>query len=390
MSEVQSITPTPAPIAGIGHNIAPPEIAIRADLEERYRNLKPRAAQLIEDAEAIPEDIPESMAEKIADFLKTVREHIAQIKAAKKLEKTPYLIGAAVIENYFAKLREPMDELKDRIVARYEITLNRKEARLRKEAEDRKRIERERLEAERKRAEAEAKAEEDRLNEQRRIAAEAEAQRKRDAEERERIRQEELRKHEAERKRIEDEAATLERVRIAREAEISAAKAKRDKELRLLREQEAEKKAAAERMAEDEAEKRRLAAIEGRQDQRRSKQAEAAEAEAIEQQEKIVERSEVQAQRAENREFAAAAQEKAIANAPAAQFARTRGDWGGMGTLREKTTFANIDRATLDLEKLRPHIPMDALEQAVRGFIDAGGTRCAGVDIFEINKLVSR
>ena len=45
--------------------------------------------------------------------------------------------------------------------------------------------------------------------------------------------------------------------------------------------------------------------------------------------------------------------------------------------------FDEIDRASLDLEALRFHIPADGLEKAVRSLIKAGGRELRGTRIFE-------
>lgn len=75
------------------------------------------------------------------------------------------------------------------------------------------------------------------------------------------------------------------------------------------------------------------------------------------------------------------------AGASAADMSRTRGDYGGVSSLRTYWTFANLDRAKLDLEALRPHFTDDALEKAVRAFIKAGGREIGGVRIFEDTRL---
>jgi len=46
-------------------------------------------------------------------------------------------------------------------------------------------------------------------------------------------------------------------------------------------------------------------------------------------------------------------------------------------------TFKDLDRDKLDLEKLRQHIPADALDKAVRSFVKAGGRELAGCTIFD-------
>jgi len=76
-----------------------------------------------------------------------------------------------------------------------------------------------------------------------------------------------------------------------------------------------------------------------------------------------------------------------------AELGRTRGDYGGMTTLKQFWNFRNLDRAAIDLEALRQHLPTDALEKAVRSYINANkdtlkvGERLAGVEIFEDTRL---
>ena len=66
-----------------------------------------------------------------------------------------------------------------------------------------------------------------------------------------------------------------------------------------------------------------------------------------------------------------------------AELSRTRGDYGAVSSLRTQWVFDEIDRASLDLEALRFHIPADGLEKAVRSFIKAGGRELRGTRIFE-------
>lgn len=78
----------------------------------------------------------------------------------------------------------------------------------------------------------------------------------------------------------------------------------------------------------------------------------------------------------------AARAQKAV-EVSAAELSRTRGELGSVASLNTFTDFADLDRATLDLDALRPYLPMDALEKAVRAFIKSGGRRLRGVRIFE-------
>ena len=66
-----------------------------------------------------------------------------------------------------------------------------------------------------------------------------------------------------------------------------------------------------------------------------------------------------------------------------AELSRTRGDYGAVSSLRTQWVFGEIDRASLDLEALRFHIPADGLERAVRSFIKAGGRELRGTRIHE-------
>lgn len=73
-----------------------------------------------------------------------------------------------------------------------------------------------------------------------------------------------------------------------------------------------------------------------------------------------------------------------------AELSRTRGEYGSMTSLRTEWVFDNLDRAQLDLEELRPYLPTDGLEKAVRAFIKAGGRQLRGVTIYESTKAVVR
>ena len=78
------------------------------------------------------------------------------------------------------------------------------------------------------------------------------------------------------------------------------------------------------------------------------------------------------------------------AAAKAAAMHTSRGDYGASGSLRTFWTFKNLNRANLDLEALRHHIPEDALEKAVRAFIKTGAHELKGVEIYEDTQTVVR
>lgn len=78
------------------------------------------------------------------------------------------------------------------------------------------------------------------------------------------------------------------------------------------------------------------------------------------------------------------------AEAKAADLSRTRGTFGSVASLRTYWDVADIDREKLDLEALRPHLSMDALEKASRSFVRAGGRTLRGARIFENTSSVVR
>lgn len=85
-----------------------------------------------------------------------------------------------------------------------------------------------------------------------------------------------------------------------------------------------------------------------------------------------------------------AAQATKAAQVIAADLSRTRGDYGSVASLQTFWDFKGLDRDNLDLATLRQHIPLDALEKAVRSFVKAGGRELAGVEIFENTKAAVR
>lgn len=63
---------------------------------------------------------------------------------------------------------------------------------------------------------------------------------------------------------------------------------------------------------------------------------------------------------------------------------------GGTASLRTEWKSEITDRATLDLEALRQHIPAAALQQAVDSYVRAGGRVLAGAIIKEVSSAVVR
>lgn len=176
-------------------------------------------------------------------------------------------------------------------------------------------------------------------------------------------------------------------------------KVKKAEEERKRREAEARAKAEEERKA-------REAAAEA---ERQAREAEAAAARKRNEQTKReaeeaarVAREKAEAAReAENK----AAEERAAANAQAsasmASMSQSRGERGGVSSLKTFVDFRDIERDKIDLEILRPYIDDKALEKAVKGWIDAnkgaanqaiktGVQPVRGVVIFENHRSAGR
>ena len=87
---------------------------------------------------------------------------------------------------------------------------------------------------------------------------------------------------------------------------------------------------------------------------------------------------------------ALAAKAKKKAEAIAADLSRTRSEKGSVMSLRTTWLHDGLDRATVDLEALRQHIPEKGLDQAMRSFIAAGGREIKGARIYEHTETVGK
>lgn len=85
---------------------------------------------------------------------------------------------------------------------------------------------------------------------------------------------------------------------------------------------------------------------------------------------------------AQQREADAIAAQRA-AEAKPAELSRERSDYGAVASLRRFWDFTDLDRETVDLEALRSHLPLDAIEKAIRSYVRAGGRELRGARIFE-------
>ncbi len=98
----------------------------------------------------------------------------------------------------------------------------------------------------------------------------------------------------------------------------------------------------------------------------------------------------INAENASDRAQADLVKAEIAATAKASEMSQTRGEYGSMSSLRTSWVFDGMDRASLDLEALRQHLPTDALEKAIRSFIRAGGRELRGTTILETTNAVVR
>ncbi len=161
----------------------------------------------------------------------------------------------------------------------------------------------------------------------------------------------------------------LDKIKKAVSARLTAYQRKKDEEERRRREEEARKAREEEERARKEAEERAAALAE-------EEDLDAA----------------IAAEESAKKAAAAAEQSSRAASVNAAETSRTRSGNGSVASLRTewKHREDSLDRAAIDLEALRDHLPMNALHQAVRSYIRAGGHELKGVEIFEDHVSVVR
>lgn len=78
-----------------------------------------------------------------------------------------------------------------------------------------------------------------------------------------------------------------------------------------------------------------------------------------------------EAREAENKAAEERAAAQAAASASAADLTRSRGERGGVSSLREFVDFRDIDRDTLDYQAIGPYLTDKAVETAIRSYLDA-------------------
>ena len=91
----------------------------------------------------------------------------------------------------------------------------------------------------------------------------------------------------------------------------------------------------------------------------------------------------IEAEALAKQQAADAIEARKAAEAKPADLSRSRSDMGAVASLHRFWDMDALDRETIDLETLRPFIPLDAIEKAVRAFVKSGGRELRGVKIFE-------
>lgn len=385
-----------------GHNNPPSNIEIVGEkARELYPHLFSRFEELTQKTGELPLVITnDDEAGRVGDFVKQVNENKKSLEAVRKLEKQPHLDMSKAVDGFFKKYLERLDKVLEEIRPRQSEYIYKKEEaeRIRREEEAEK-IRQEAAEKLRIAQEKEAEA--------KRIREEQEAAAKKAQEEIERKRREMEEKAAAERKRQEEELAALrqkqEEENRKKQEEIDRLKAEQAEKERLEREEKAKLKALEEeRKAQEKENARQLKEAQDKakelerqvKTQEREINREERETEkSLKDLEKVAKQTEREAERTVNQaireENKAERLEKTASNA-AQKSSRVRGDQGSLTVTSKTWTGELINRAELDLEALRHYIPEDALNQAIRSFVRAGGRSLRGAAIYEDEKVQTR
>ncbi|WP_158809627.1 hypothetical protein [Beijerinckia sp. L45] len=81
---------------------------------------------------------------------------------------------------------------------------------------------------------------------------------------------------------------------------------------------------------------------------------------------------------------------EAAANVKTAELTRVRSDSGVVATSRTSWKGEVVDIGKIDLEKLRPYLPLDALQKALNAAVRMGLRDCPGTSIFQDSKASFR
>lgn len=145
------------PMPGIGDNRPPSDAdPLRERLSEDYADLVTRRDDLLEAAERIPEIDSDSIAGKVADFIKQLAATVKAAESHRVAEKEPYLASGRTVDGWFKGISDPLSAKKKAVEQRLTVYQRKKAEEERRRREEAERIAR--AEAERQRKEAEAAA----------------------------------------------------------------------------------------------------------------------------------------------------------------------------------------------------------------------------------------
>lgn len=330
----------------IGHNnppapILPTDNDVKAYLAGEHKAaVLDRLAELKKAAATYPGKIKDEEASgMVGDLVGQFRALYRAIEALRKTENAPYRRLLDVVDGFFTKPRDEAEKLGLDLKNRNETFLTALEEKRRAEAQ---------------KAQREAEALRDKALKE---AAAAEAKRK----EAERLRIEQEQRAEQARLRAEEEnriaaQAILDRERAEREGDAAKVKAKRQEE-------EDARQREEEHRAVEETHDKKADAI-GKKEDRAAAVVDATVGAAI----------------AHDRRGGKAAR---VARAKPADLTRVRGELGSVTSLKQTWYVAELDKATVDLETLRPFLTQDDLMAAAGRFIANGGRKLKGATITE-------
>lgn len=387
------------------HNNPPEiEVIIAQEMAEQYREEIGLFNSYLEREKDLPAEInSDEESGKYSDYIKKLGSGWKMLDAARKTEKEVYSVKANAVHAFFKKKLDVIDEVRKRVDVPLAAYLKKKDDEKRRAAEEKAREAAEEAARKLKAAEEAARiAEEARRKQQEeaeRIQREADAARLKAEQEATAAREKAEAEAAAIRKAAEDAriAAEAEAKRIADENLKRAEKeeiSKRELQAQLRAAEEATKEA---QRAAKEAERHAKEMID--EAERKAKEiardARAVQSDADEKM-KQLSKDAKDAHRESNRALdeavrtdKAALKLERTANGSVADLSRTRGD-ASMASLSEYWIGEVENRASLDLETLREHLPMDALSSAVQSFVNAGGRQLRGAIITQEIRSVVR
>lgn len=315
---------------------------------------------------------------KYSDYDKVLSRLKAALESFRKKEKSPHAAKVAVIDSFFKSKTDNIKSIEERLDEKMKKYLKKKE-------DERRRI-------------AEEKAAEERAEAARKLKAAEEAQKA--AEEAARLQREEAariqREADAARLKAEQDAAAA-----RKKAEDEAAairKAAADEIARLEAEGEASKKALADaERAAKQAEREAKAVLESAEKEIKAEnkalkeelRANDALLSEINKDAKTAEREANHALDDASRADKTALKAERVAEGKSSDFSRTRGT-ASLASTSDHWTGHLTDLDSLDLEALRYHIPLDALDKAIKSCVRAGNKQIKGASVYQETRLNNR